>query len=56
MAVKKEIFEDFILKLRENEDFPNEIVDSIEKNWNINDDITKDRILKEIEPKDEHKD
>lgn len=54
MVIKKEIFDDFISKLKENEEFPDDIVDSIEKKWDMNRGLTKEEILEEIQ--NEHKD
>ena len=54
MTIKKNIFDNFIKKLADNEDFPNEIVSSIKEQWNINSEISKEEILNQINVQDEN--
>ena len=45
MGIQDDVFEDFFDKLKEDVNFPNEIVKKLRKLWESNELVSKERIL-----------
>ena len=48
MGIRDEIFEEFFTKLKEDEEFPNEIINKLKNIWKNKESLTKNKILEII--------
>jgi len=49
MGIRDEIFEEFFIKLKEDKEFPDEIINKLKNIWENKESLTKNEILEIIE-------